>query len=127
MKVRMRHTYNGYFDEKPIRLIAGETVDGPVAEHVAGRQPDWVEILEGDAPKAQPRTAPPADKMVRPGEGVAKVEKPDPAEAEAAESEEEPALADLQINQLRRLAAQRGIDGAGSMSKDELLEALKGE
>ncbi len=110
----MKCTYHGQFEGRPVTLLPGEEAEGKLAEFVAGHQPDWVEVLEG--PESKPHDRPPADKMVRPEEAgpVAKAEEP------------EPALEDMHINQLRRLAAQRGVEGAGQMTKKDLLAALGG-
>lgn len=46
-------------------------------------------------------------------------------EADDAETVSASDLSAMKVEELRKLAAEKGIDGVGSLSKKELLEALK--
>lgn len=45
MKIKMKKTYNGYFEDVPIKLKPGAVVEGKLAEHVHGKWPQWCEAL----------------------------------------------------------------------------------
>ncbi len=124
MRIKMLKHWNGFIDNVHRSFPPGTVLEGKSAEFVKASQPGWSEVLDEQLllvpnPQAGPSVAedgddvkgPLNDKMMKPGQAVEKL-------SVAFE------LAKLSINELRRLASRKGIQGVGSMTKADLIEKL---